>query len=592
MTKPTPSVWLIYRRLMLEARPQWPMIGALLLLYLSAIPLKLLSPLPIKIGIDSVIEGKPLPGLVESITPGAAVGDPASLLVMAAVMLLIITLLQYTHAMGVWLLHTWVGQKLLIAFRAKLFRHLQRLSLRYHAKKGSGDSVYRVLQDAPSIQWIAIDGLVPFLTDLAMIFSMIAVIAMLDLSLALVAVSVAPVLFFLARRSSRKLRDEWNKAKKVEARALNVVQETIGALQVVKAFGREGTHLDQFVDASVEGSRKQMRVAWLKGSFDVAVGMTIGLGSAATLYLGVRHVQDGSLTIGNLWVIITYLAMLFGPMERISKKVADLQASVAGAQRAFELLDEAPDVAENPHAKPMPRARGEVTLEGVGFEYTAGVPVLSGVDLKITPGERIGIVGQTGAGKTTFVGLLMRFFDATEGRVLIDGQDVRDVKVADLRNQFAMVLQEPVLFSTTIYENIAYARPDAERDQVIEAAKAAHAHDFISEMTNGYDTTVGERGLFLSGGERQRIALARAFLKDAPILILDEPTSAVDNDTESLIMDAVERLMEGRTTLMIAHRTRTLTRCRRILRVGEGKIVESELEIETAKMHADGDSGR
>lgn len=571
------SAWTIYRRLMIEARPQWPMIGALFLLYLSAIPLKLLTPLPTKIGIDSVIEGKPLPGPIETLTPAALTGGTGGLLALAAGLLLVITLLQYVHAMGVWLLHTWVGQRLLVAFRAKLFRHMQRLSLRYHADKGSGDAVYRVLQDAPSIQWIAIDGLIPFLTDLCMIAAMIAVIAALDYSIALVAVAVAPVLFVLARRSSRRLRDEWDQAKRVESHAINVVHETVGALQVVKAFGREDTQLDRFVDAAVEGSRKQMRVAWLKGSFDVAVGATIGLGSAATLYLGVRHVLDGTLSLGNLLVIITYLTQLFGPMERISKKVADLQSSVAGAQRAFELLDEAPDVPEKKHAASMPRAAGRVELRRVRFEYKPGVPVLDGVDLVIEPGERVGIVGRTGAGKSTFVGLLMRFYDATDGSVLVDGQDVRDVKVADLRNQFAIVLQEPVLFSTTVHQNIAYARPDADPEQVIAAAKAAHAHDFISEMPDGYDTQVGERGVLLSGGERQRIALARAFLKDAPILILDEPTSAVDNQTESLIMDALDRLMEGRTTLMIAHRTRTLTRCGRVLKVENGRIVDTEL---------------
>jgi len=591
MPGPAPSALSIYRRLLFEARPQWPMIAALFLLYVSAIPLKLLTPLPIKIAIDSVIEGSPLPGILQGL-PEKMTGSTGGLLMLAAGMLLSITLLQYIHAMGIWLLHTWVGQKLLVAFRAKLFRHLQRLSLRYHADKGSGDSVYRVLQDAPSIQWIAIDGMIPFVTDLILIVAMVGVIAALDFTIALVAVAVAPVLFVLARRSSRRLRDEWDQAKRVETQAINVVQETVGALQVVKAFGREDTQLDRFVDASVQGSRKQMRVAWLKGTFDVAVGATIGLGSAATLYLGVRHVLDGSLSLGNLLVIITYLTQLFGPMERISKKVADLQSAVSGAPRAFELLDEAPDVEEKQDALPLSRVEGRIELNDVVFEYKSGVPVLDQVDLKIDPGERIGIVGQTGAGKSTFIGLLMRFYDATSGSVSIDGQDVRDVKVADLRNQFAVVLQDPVLFSTTVYENIAYARPDADPHKVIEAAKAAHAHEFISQMPDGYDTEVGERGLLLSGGERQRIALARAFLKDAPILILDEPTSAVDNQTESLIMDALHRLMEGRTTLMIAHRTQTLTRCGRILKVEGGRISDTELTPETASLVSDEERSR
>ncbi len=586
-----PSAWSIYRRLLIEARPQWPMIAALFLLYLSAIPLKLLTPLPIKIAIDSVIEGAPLPGILQTWFASSVTGRTDILLMLAAGMLLSITLLQYVHAMGIWLLHTWVGQKLLVAFRAKLFRHLQRLSLRYHADKGSGDSVYRVLQDAPSIQWIAIDGLIPLMTDLILIVAMVGVIATLDITIALVAVGVAPVLFVLARRSSRRLRGEWDEAKRVETQAINVVQETVGALQVVKAFGREDTQLDRFVDAAVQGSKKQMRVAWLKGTFDVAVGATIGIGSAATLYLGVRHVLDGSLSLGNLLVIITYLTQLFGPMERISKKVADLQAAVSGAQRAFELLDEAPDVTEKPDAASIERVAGKIELMDVAFEYKPGVSVLEGVDLTIKPGERIGIVGQTGAGKSTFIGLLMRFYDATRGSVSIDGQDVRDVKVADLRNQFAIVLQDPVLFSTTVYENIAYARPDADPQKVIEAAKAAHAHEFISQMPDGYDTEVGERGLLLSGGERQRIALARAFLKDAPILILDEPTSAVDNQTESLIMDALHRLMEGRTTLMIAHRTQTLTRCGRILKVEGGRISDTELTPEAVSLVSNGEPG-
>ncbi len=580
MQRSATSAWSVYRRLMIEARPQWPMIGALLLLYLSAIPLKLLTPLPIKIGIDSVIEQKPLPGVLDPFVPDSVSDQTGSLLVLAAGLLLSITLIQYVHAMGIWLLHTWVGQKLLVAFRAKLFRHLQRLSLRYHADKGSGDSIYRVLQDAPSIQWIAIDGLIPFISDMLMVLAMISVIAILDYTIALVAVGVAPILFVLARRSSRRLRDEWDQAKRVESDAINVVQETVGALQVVKAFGREDKQLERFVDASLMGSRKQMRVAWLKGSFDVGVGATIGFGSAATLYLGVQHVLGGGLTLGNLLVIITYLTQLFGPMERISKKVADLQSSVAGAQRAFDLLDQAPDVEEKQDAVAMSRAAGKIELCNVMFAYKPGIPVLNGVNLKLEPGERVGIVGRTGAGKSTFVGLLMRFYDADDGQVLIDGIDVRDIKVADLRSQFAMVLQDPVLFSTTVYENIAYARPDATPQQVMEAAKAAYAHDFISNMPQGYDTEVGERGLFLSGGERQRVALARAFLKDAPILILDEPTSAVDNKTESLIMEALDRLMEGRTTLMIAHRTQTLSTCGRILKVEHGNITTTELAPE------------
>jgi ATP-binding cassette subfamily B protein len=317
----------------------------------------------------------------------------------------------------------------------------------------------------------------------------------------------------------------------------------------------------------------RIRYAMGEGIFGLLVGLTTAVGTAAVLFLGMRHVQAGVLTLGQLLLVLGYLSQLYAPLKTISKKVGDLEASLASAERAFALLDAAPDVAERPNARPLARARGAVAFRNVWFAYGTDQPVLHDISFEIAAGTRLGIAGTTGAGKTTLVSLLTRFYDPTAGQILLDGVDLRDYKLGDLRNQFAIVLQEPVLFSTSIAENIAYGRPDAGDDEIVAAARAANAHDFIMNLPQSYETLVGERGMRLSGGERQRISLARAFLKDAPILILDEPTSSVDVKTEAAIMEAMERLMQGRTTVMIAHRLSTLATCDTRLEIEHGRLV-------------------
>jgi ATP-binding cassette subfamily B protein len=300
------------------------------------------------------------------------------------------------------------------------------------------------------------------------------------------------------------------------------------------------------------------------------------------LYLGVSDIQAGRLTLGNLLLVMGYLAQLYAPLKTISRKMSGLQSHMAGAERAFALLDEAPDVVERPHAHPISRASGAMTFRHVSFAYNPERPILLNISFEIAPGTCLGLSGTTGAGKTTLVNLLTRFYDPTSGAILLDGRDLRDYKLADLRNQFALVLQEPVLFPVSIAENIAYARASATEDEIIAAAKAANAHDFISRMPQGYASLVGERGLCLSGGERQRISIARAFLKGAPILILDEPTSSVDIKTESAIVEAMERLIDGRTSFIIAHRPSTLTHCDLILKIEHGELVDIQSNVQSA----------
>jgi ATP-binding cassette subfamily B protein len=356
------------------------------------------------------------------------------------------------------------------------------------------------------------------------------------------------------------------------------VQEVLTALRVVTAFGQEDREQQRFVQRASQGVGARVRVAVAEGALGLLVGVTTAVGTATVLLIGMRHVQAGVLTLGELLLVMGYLAQLYEPLKTIGRKAASLQSHLSSAERAFSLLEATPDVGERPHARPLARAAGAVAFLDVTFAYGGRGDTrhaLYDVSFEITPGTRVGIAGTTGAGKTTLVSLLTRFYDPTAGQILLDGVDLREYKLADLRNQFAIVLQEPVLFSTSIAENIAYARPDASQREVIAAAQAADAHEFILRLPHGYETNVGERGLRLSGGERQRIALARAFLKDAPILILDEPTSSVDLRTEASIMEALGRLMRGRTTFLIAHRLSTLAACDIRFVIERGRLVES-----------------
>src|SRR5262249_42808680 len=355
--------------------------------------------------------------------------------------------------------------------------------------------------------------------------------------------------------------------------------------RVVKAFGQERREHARYLKRAEQNVSARIRVSFMQGSFELLIGIVFALGTATVLYVGVLHVQNKTLTLGNLVLVLGYLTLLYQPLRTVAGSIVTLQSSLASAERVFTVLDEAPDVPESPNAVSLRRARGKVEFQDVVFGYgPVGDDderrILDGVSFEAAPGESLGIVGKTGSGKTTILNLLARCYDPTAGRILLDGVDLRDYVLADLRNQFAIVLQEPVLFSTTIAENIAYGRADASDLEVVAAAKAAHAHDFVRRLPNGYDTVVGERGMTLSGGERQRISLARAFLKDAPILLLDEPTSSVDVASQGIIMDATADLMRGRTTLMIAHRLSTLGGCDTIIEVADGKVTETVLALQ------------
>ena len=563
----------LYRRLFQQARPYWTHIAALFLLSLLASPLALLMPLPLKIAVDSGLGSHPLPRLVRALWPSTAPVTPASALIFAAALLIVVTILTQLQNLAVSMLQTYTGEKLLLQFRAELFRQVQRLSLSYHDAKGTVDSLYRVQTDAASIQAITVDYLVPFSKSSLTLVGMFYVTARIDWQLALVALFISPILYAVSKIYRRGLRRSSREAKAYDSSALAVVQEVLGAIRVVQAFGREDTEQERFVRHSTQGMRARLHLAWVEGRFSLAIGLTSAIGTAVALFVGVRQVQLGALTLGELLLVMGYLAQLYEPMKTLGKKSASLQGHLASVERAFYLLDQTPDVIEKPNARSIVRATGGIICQNVSFDYPSERHALTHISFEVEPGARVGIAGVTGAGKSTLVNLLLRFYDPTEGRIFLDGVDLRDYKLADLRNQSAIVTQDPLLFSCSIAENIAYARPAASVQEIIAATKAANIHEFIENLPAGYETQVGERGVRLSGGERQRIALARAFLKDAPILILDEPTSAVDLETEAVIMDAMRNLMQGRTSFLISHRLSPLKDCDTILRIDQARLI-------------------
>jgi ATP-binding cassette subfamily B protein len=563
--------WAILGRVIKQARPYWPNLAGVLLLSLAGAPLALLLPLPLKIAVDNVIGGKPAPAF-QALLPAETASFAASMLAIAAGLLVLTTLLLYLQSLSASILQTYTGERLVLEFRAVLFQHVQRLSLSYHDMRGPTDSNYRIQYDAPCIQHILVTGALPLLTAALTLIGMLIVSVLLDWLVALVALGVCPVLFLLTHVYGERLRWQWHEFKGHESAAMSVVQEALGAVRVVKAFGREHHEEERFVRCSEERLRSQVGVAYLEGRFDLFVGLTLAMGTAASLIIGVWHVQAGTLTVGSLLVLMAYLTQIYEPLKTVSKKLGDVQAGLASAERAFALLDEAPEVIERPHARSLHRATGAIEFRNISFAYPHGREVLHDISFTVTAGARVGIAGRTGAGKSTLMNLLTRFYDPCQGDILLDDVALPEYRLADLRKQFAMVLQEPVLFSVTIRENIGYANPSATDEEIRNAAKLANAHEFVTALPDGYDSVVGERGMRLSGGERQRISLARAFLKDAPILILDEPTSSVDVKTEAVIMEAMERLMQSRTTFIIAHRLGTLERCDIRIELAGGRV--------------------
>jgi ATP-binding cassette subfamily B protein len=578
-------------RVLEQARPLWPHLFGILLLTLISTPFALLLPLPLKMVVDSVINHRPAPLLLTRWLPSQWTHTTPGLLMLAAGMLLLIGALMQIQVLLSWMLQTYTGERIVHEFRSRLFWHVQRLRLSFHDRRGTADLAYRIQHDAPAIQLVTIQGVIPFVSSFFAFIGMAYVTSLMDWQLALIAFTVSPALILLSRAASRKTHDGWHEVKELDSSAMSVLTEVLGAVRLVKAFGRENEEDDRFMSRSHSRMRSQLRLAAIQATYYCATAMLITAGTAAALWVGARHVQSGVLTLGELLIVMAYMTQLYEPLRTMANKLPELQASLVSIERAFTLLDEIPESLDAPGAQAIANTKGDIEFQNVSFIYPNGRKVLDNVSFTIKQGTRVGILGPTGSGKSTLLSLLTRFYDPSDGHILLDGVDIHEYRLSDLRNQFSIVPQDPVLFSTSIAENIAFARPDAQESELIAAAEMANAHDFIVRLPHGYQTEVGDRGACLSGGERQRVAIARAFLKDSPILILDEPTSAVDSKTEAAVMAATNDLLAGRTSFMIAHRLSTLESCDMLLRFYDGKLEVITQDVKAFLRHMAADTG-
>ncbi|UCF14437.1 MAG: ABC transporter ATP-binding protein [Phycisphaerales bacterium] len=565
-------------RLLAHALPQWQGLLVIVSLMLAGASLNALKPWPMKFLVDYVLGTRPMPDNLRwmSTLPGgdSAIGQCAWCAAATLLIFVVFWAAQTTQAY----VQSGVALRTTYSLGARLFEHLQRLSLRFHGRRPAGDLVRRVTRDSRCARDIILDVVMPGLTSLATLSFMLAIMWQLNPGLTIAALVVLPPMAIVNRWLYRPMMERTYDQQQAEGQMTSQMERTLTALPVVKAFSREAHEEIRFRETTNRTLRSYFQALKAQLKFRVSIGGLTAIGQAGLLVLGGYHVLQGSLTVGGLLVFVAYLKAFYDPLATLSQLTAALAATEACAKRVFEVLDEE-DLIRDEHTSPVvvppPAGRhGALKFERVTFGYESGMAVLQDISLDIQPGETVALVGPTGAGKTTLVSLAIRFFDPGEGRVLMDGTDLRQLPLPTVRAQVAILLQDPFILPVSIAENIAFGRPDATQAEIAEAAKAANADIFISRLAEGYDTLVGERGATLSGGEKQRLAIARALLKDAAVLILDEPTSALDARTERQLMEALERLTKSRTTLIIAHRLSTIRNADRVVVLEGGRVVQ------------------
>jgi ATP-binding cassette subfamily B protein/subfamily B ATP-binding cassette protein MsbA len=555
-------------------RPYRPSAVVLAGLLVIQIALGALQPWPLKLVIDNVLNSaehpfpEPLASWMEALTGGSLLGALV-VVVMGGVLLQVVNQFITAWAMQV---QVSTGQRMVYDLRARLFQHLQALGLHHHITRNTGDAVYRIDVDAYAIENLVMSGLFPLVTSATTLLVMFAVLVSLDVTVALLSLAVVPFLFLCLRYYMTTLVMRTERVKELESKLIERLYEVFSAIRLVKSFAREPYEAGRYIAFGNQVREARIAITWQESMFSVVVSTITILGTAVVLIVGGQHVLGGQMSVGELTVVIAYLGAVYGPLSAIAHTTGSLQGAVAGARRVRAMFALLPETVEAADAIDARGVRGEIRFDEVDFTYPDGTRVLEGISFSAAPGEVVALVGLTGAGKTTLVSLIPRFYEATGGRVLVDGVDVRKYRTRSLREKIAIVLQDPVLFAGTIADNLRYGRLDATDAEVEEAARAAHAHEFVARLPKRYATEIAEAGGGLSGGERQRLSVARAILKNAPILILDEPTSSLDAISEEIVFAALRRLRAGRTTVVIAHRLSTVRDADRILVLDKGRI--------------------
>ena len=553
----------IYRRVLRYYRPFLGQTILGLFLSLVGVGLNLLKPWPFKLIVDDFLRPGP-----------ASRSDWRTWIPLLCLSLIVI---QLFWGMTNWItnyLFVKIGLQALLKLRTDLYSSLQFLSLKFHDARRSSDSSFRVAYDSQSIQTIYNKGFTNIFASVITLIGTFLIMLRLDWQLTMVSLAIVPLVVGAIYLFAHRIRRESTSIQEHESAVLAQAQEGLSSIRMVHAFGREEFEVRQFQQQARQSLQANLRLTLTNVNSALVISTLMVVGTAAMYYIGSLHVLGGTLTLGSLLVFSAYLLMLYQPLESLTYTTWAMEGATAGAKRCFEVLDREDDVRDSPNAVAISSAKGAITFQSVNFGYAGDRHVLRDIDLRIDPNQIVGLVGGTGAGKSTLMSLVPRFYDPSTGFVMLDDRDVREITKKSLRAQIAIVLQDTLLFSTTVRENIAYGRPDATEEEIIEAARRAQADEFIRQMRDGYASPVGERGGHLSVGQRQRIGIARAFLKNAPILLLDEPTSALDPVTEAAIMETIQELMRGRTTLIATHRLATIHGLDQIIVLEHGRVVE------------------
>ncbi|GAB4283257.1 MAG: ABC transporter ATP-binding protein [Candidatus Promineifilaceae bacterium] len=558
-------------------KPFTLLLGLSAILIIGVALLDIIAPWPLKFIIDNVLGGEPFTGPVGDWLLTYVGTDQRLLTAVLGLALLLITILQGIIAFAYEYMNGLIQERATFLLRSEVFSHVQKLPLQFFDQSRLGDILKRVTEDSSKIMSALVSSMGQLLVDAIKFIGFAIVMLFVNWRFSIIVLAYVPLLLFLYITFRQNIRETARTARKQEGEMMNLTLETLGAIREVKAFGRESHQLAEFEKHGRERIQSALRSIRWEASFSPVIDFIQAGSTAAVIWYGVSQVLIGQFTIGELLIFMSYLKDIYRPLRHFSKLAANMQKAAASGDRLGKVLDADLNIQDAPDALPLRRARGEIVFHQVSFAYPSAPEqlILQDINLRVQAGQVVALVGGTGAGKSTLTSLLMRFYEVTNGRILLDGRDIRQIKLDDLRRQFAIVPQESVLFARSVRDNIAYGRPEAGDPAIIAAAKAANAHEFIQNLPDGYDTVIGERGGTLSGGQRQRMAIARALLRDAPILILDEPTSSLDAASEELVMSALERLMAGRTTFIIAHRLSTIRDADLIVVLENGRIVEA-----------------